>query len=106
MSSTPAFASRTVYCVPGATSTTFKALPVDTGLTIPEVIAHHAKNSADHNIFVYADKDGISSVTFSQAYAAQLKTARIVKNAHSLASGLYKDSNERPVIGILAVAGI
>jgi hypothetical protein len=98
--------NRTIRAPQGLNSKTFKALPIDTQLTVPEVFAHHAKNSSEHNLFVYADGDSIKPITYAQAYRAQLRTARAVKNAYESTPHLHTSPEERPVIGILAVSGV
>jgi hypothetical protein len=98
--------TRTIRAPQGTNSKTFKALPVETQLTIPEVFAHHAKNSSEHNFFVYAEGNDIKSVTYAEAYRAQLKTALAVKKAYESTPHLHTSPEERPVIGILAVSGV
>ncbi|KAI0031502.1 acetyl-CoA synthetase-like protein [Vararia minispora EC-137] len=96
--------ARSVSVVPGANSTTFRPLPVDSRLTIPEVFAHQARQSSSHNLFVYADGNRIEKIAYFQAYGAQLKAARIVKQAVQSSASLYSSLAERPVIGILSVS--
>jgi acyl-CoA synthetase (AMP-forming)/AMP-acid ligase II len=97
--------SRIIRTLPGASSKTFQALSLDAQLTIPEIFAHHAENCASHNFFVYADGKDIKSITYAQAYRAQLKVAHGVQAAYESNSYLYPSREDQAVIGILANLG-
>ena len=101
LKSTP---SRYLPTAQGATSKTFCAPPFEKHLTFPEIYAYHAIHSADHHLFVYADEGVVQSITYKQAYRAQMRVARVVKEAYGASIRPHSDS-ERPVFGILASAG-
>jgi acyl-CoA synthetase (AMP-forming)/AMP-acid ligase II len=97
--------SRTIRTLPGASSKPFKALPLDAQPTIPEIFAHHAESCASHNFFVYANGEDIKSITYAQAYRAQLKVAHAVQAVYESNAHLHSSREDQAVIGILANLG-
>jgi hypothetical protein len=94
--------SRVFPTIQGATSKTFSAPPLNTQITFPELFAYHASHSASHEMFVYAEGGRIKSITYAQAFRAQLKVARIVKSAYEMDA---KSASDAPNFAILANAG-
>ncbi|KAM5541012.1 hypothetical protein V8D89_005323 [Ganoderma adspersum] len=105
------FYNPAVQTVQGASSTTFTSPGVDTTLTIPELFEFHAKHSAQHPVFVYADDEQKEHVIrFPEVYRGIRKAATISCAHYNRLSDYYaeaqsgKSENEPPVIGILATA--
>ncbi|KAI0673239.1 acetyl-CoA synthetase-like protein [Trametes maxima] len=107
----PGFYNPKVHTVQGANSKTFARVNLDTTLTIPELFEHHAKNSPEHPVFVYADDDNQERVLrFPDVYRAIRRGATLSARHYARQADYYakaqqgKDANEPPVIGILATA--
>ncbi|KAI1791373.1 acetyl-CoA synthetase-like protein [Ganoderma leucocontextum] len=107
----PGFYNPAVHTIQGDNSTTFTSPGIDTTLTIPELFEFHAKHSAQHPVFVYADDDQKEHVIrFPEVYRAVRKAATLSSMHYSRLSDDYakaqagKSENDPPVIGILATA--
>ncbi|KII90166.1 hypothetical protein PLICRDRAFT_40364 [Plicaturopsis crispa FD-325 SS-3] len=92
--------SRDHNTVQGATSTTWKAPPLDGSVTVPEMFDFHLQNSPDHPLFVYhnIDGEGATTVTWAQATRAVHRAANLIL---ALTNG-HKDG--RKTVAILGVA--
>jgi hypothetical protein len=75
---------------------------LDAQPTIPDIFAHHAENCGSHNLFIHADGEDIKSITYAQAYHAQLKATHVVQAAYERRALLHPSHEEHAVIGILA----
>ncbi|KAI0350560.1 acetyl-CoA synthetase-like protein [Trametes cingulata] len=107
----PGFYNPKVQTVQGASSTTFARVGIDSTLTIPELFEHHAKNSPEHPVFVYADDERREHVVrFPEVYRAIRKAATISAGHYERMADYYanaqqgKSENDPPIIGILATA--
>lgn len=75
-------------------------------MPLPAVWDHHAENSPNHPLFVYEDKPGdIRTVTWRQGNQATHRAARIVQRFAQRCGQRIIDSEQPPVIGIMAVKG-
>ena len=108
----PGFYNPTVQAWQGANSKTFTPPGLDTNLTLPELFEFHAKHSAEHPVFVYADDEQKEHVIrFPEVYRAIRKAATLVTPHYTRLADWYaisqegKSDNDPPVIGILANAG-
>ncbi|KAI8996302.1 acetyl-CoA synthetase-like protein [Trametes punicea] len=107
----PGFYNPKVQTVQGANSKTFRPVPLDTSLTIPELFEYHAKHSAEHPVFVYVDDDKQEHVLrYPEVYRAIRKAATISAGHYERMADYYaqaqqgKGENDPPIIGILATA--
>ena len=92
----------------GRASKTFKAPPLDTSLTLPELYEFHAKNSPEHPLFLYTEADGQSQyLNYSNVYRAIRKAATYVCLHSNLSPETQQalPDEERPVAGVLAISG-
>lgn len=87
-------------CPQAQNSPTFTPPPLDGSLTVPEIYDHHLRNSGSHPLFVY-DNDGTTqTITWKQATQAIHIAASRLKTIVN-----PRDSQEAPVVAILAVIG-
>ncbi len=109
----PSFYNPTVKTWQGQNSTTFRRPEFDTKLTVPQLFEYHAKNSPNHEVFVYVDDDKVEhAIHFPDVYRGIQKSATIVSEHYTRLSDYYtkaqegKRELEPPVIGILASTGM
>ena len=94
----------------GVNVPTFSPPPLDGSAILPEWVPHHAKHSPRHPFVVYADDKGEpQTVYFPQVWTA-VKNAKLWLSRQGVgripsSSGTTAQAPERPVIGLLAVAG-
>jgi hypothetical protein len=99
----------------GANSNTFTRPPldIDHDATIPSLFAHHAVHSPKHKLFVFDKEDGtVRTIDYAEAYRAIRNSAGILKRDYMrvVLNGKVKpkiadNTDELPVIGILAISG-
>ncbi|KAI0058351.1 acetyl-CoA synthetase-like protein [Artomyces pyxidatus] len=90
---------------------TFTPAPFDGSSTLPEAFDHHAKNSPDHPLFVFADSATTNrKITYSEAWRMIKRAAMIIRGHHDRSAARYtaqegvRPLNQGPTIGILASA--
>ncbi len=89
----------------GVNSPTFHPAPFGHGLSVPGLYQYHAKHSPEHPVFTYSDPaDGTTyEITYASVWESIGRVGDII--AHRCSSSV-EASAERPVIGILAHAGM
>ncbi|KAI0758786.1 acetyl-CoA synthetase-like protein [Fomes fomentarius] len=106
----PGFYDPRVRTVQGANSKTFSPVGIDTTLTLPELFQYHAKNSPNHEVFVYVDENEEHVIRFPEVYRAIQKAATLSSTHYNRLLDHYakaqvgRSVNDPPVIGILATA--
>ncbi|KAI0772397.1 acetyl-CoA synthetase-like protein [Trametes elegans] len=107
----PGFFSPKVQTVQAANSKTFTRVPIDSTLTLPELWEFHAKNSAEHPVFVYVDDNKEEHILrYPDVWRGIRKAGTIVAGHYQRQADYYakaqegKSELEPPVIGILATA--
>lgn len=86
---------------------TFKLPPLDGSLSVPEIYDWHAEHSSEHPLFEFAEDDGtVQAITWKEGnkgvHRAGWYTKRLLDEGQSVGSG----SGERPIVAILASAGM
>ncbi|KAJ7245421.1 hypothetical protein C8J57DRAFT_1082265 [Mycena rebaudengoi] len=80
-------------------STTFTPPPLDGRLTIAEMYDWHFKNTPDHRLFVFTQKDGSTrTILWPEAVQAIYVGAKILRNRFGWIAG----TNETPIVAVLA----
>ncbi|KAI0673258.1 acetyl-CoA synthetase-like protein [Trametes maxima] len=97
---------RLAYKTPqGVNSKTWTPPPFYGSLTIPELYALHAENSAEHPVAVFDDEQGaVHTLRYKDVYRGIQKAAKIVSNRVQEQPREQRGNTRDPVVGVLAIA--
>ncbi|KAH9937867.1 acetyl-CoA synthetase-like protein [Epithele typhae] len=89
----------------GAKSTTWTPIPFYAKLSLPELVAFHAKKSPNHTLFAYLDETGgYKELRYKEFYPAVIRAAKIAVEGVLAAMQSSPPAIQGRIVGVLAVA--
>lgn len=83
-------------------SKTFRPPPLDGSLALPQIYDWHARNTADHRLFVFSNDEGVvRNIYWPEAVSAIWTGAVLIRRQLS-----QKSLKKIPIVAIVSMSGI